>query len=335
VSELTRGQRMRLGGFLLVAFALLAGTLVVMVGQTLLERRQEYRVVFQGGVGGLEPGSTVKLNGIAVGRVESVRIDPEDVAAVEVMISLKDQTPVKEDTVATVGLQGITGLKYIELSGGTNAARTREPGETIPSAGSLLDSLTDKATSIADKLDVLVGNLVLLTGQDNALRIGAILADIEALTGMARALVSDNAHHIDAILTNVEVVTGDAELLVVEAQATLQEARRAIERVSNWVDPAEVSGLLANVDSTVRTVERRLGKAELGAAIAEATALMGDGRAFVTTAEVTLLRAREDLLRVLDELIVAVENFSDFTAILRDNPAALISGRSEKDRDLP
>ena len=55
----------------------------------------------------------------------------------------------------------------------------------------------------------------------------------------------------------------------------------------------------------------------------------------VTNVDVTLLRTRDDLRRLLDVLITGGENFADFAQILVDNPSALLSGRSEADRQLP
>jgi len=132
MNELTRAQKGRLGFFLLFAAGLIAFIIVVKVGESLFDKRDAYHVRMPGSVGALDPGSAVTFNGIVVGRVQSVVIDPRDVGIVAIELSLADGTPIPEDTSATVAMRGITGMKYVELTGGTNSAKLRKPGEEIP-----------------------------------------------------------------------------------------------------------------------------------------------------------------------------------------------------------
>src|SRR5688572_29663145 len=119
MSDFTRAQKARLGIFLLFSIALFTVIVVVKLGSELFDVRDAYHVRMPGGVGSLDRGSAVTFNGIVVGRVERVAVDPNDVAMVAIELSLDSGTPVPEDTRATVAMRGITGLKYVELAGGT------------------------------------------------------------------------------------------------------------------------------------------------------------------------------------------------------------------------
>ena len=105
----TAAQRIRLGIFLAVAATLLVITLGVVAGSKLLERRDQYSIRYRDiSVGGLETGADVKYSGIRVGRVDDIRIDPADVTAVIVDISVREGTPIKEDSEASIVTMGIT-----------------------------------------------------------------------------------------------------------------------------------------------------------------------------------------------------------------------------------
>src|SRR5690606_18747 len=99
------------------------------LSDVLFADRDHYVVRVKDGVGGLQPGADVTYNGIVVGKVEDVKVDPADVAVVKLDLGLREGTPVPADAVATVVLQGISGQRRVDLSGGTNDARLRKPGE--------------------------------------------------------------------------------------------------------------------------------------------------------------------------------------------------------------
>jgi phospholipid/cholesterol/gamma-HCH transport system substrate-binding protein len=342
MSQISAAQRARLGVFLLVAAALVLGSLVALVGKALLEKRDTYFVYFEGSVSGLEPGSAVKYNGIQVGRVEKVEIDKANVARVQVEVSLKEGTPVKADTMAALNLQGITGQMFVELAGGTNEAETIAPGSEIASQPSQLGALLERASSIATKLDGLVENLVDLTSEKNSAKITATLTEVEGIARNVGGLLNSARPRIESILANTDAATATTAELLVEGKALVSDARmfvsvasQGVERASQWVDPSSVEKVLKSVDSAVRTAERRMSREELGQALAEYTELAKSSRGLVEVANLTLIRARDDLLRALDELVTGAESFAEFAAILRDDPSAILRGRSEEERDLP
>ena len=149
----SKAQKFRLGIFIAFSSVLLIVFLVVVAGNKLLEKRDEYYIHYEDtSVIGLQVGGQVKYHGISVGRVDDIRIDKEDVKMVIVTISVKEGTPLKEDILATLAPVGITGLKQIELSGGTNEAKLLKPKSNILPGKSVLDSITGKAEIIAEKL---------------------------------------------------------------------------------------------------------------------------------------------------------------------------------------
>lgn len=352
----TRAQKVRLGIFLIVAGAIVGGTVIGMIGLAAFEIRDEYTIYFDGSVSGLSPGSPVKYNGIDVGRVERVRIAPKTIGRVEVTISLAHNTPVPTDAVAQLNMQGITGLKFIEITGGTKEAGFARPGDSIESSRSTLDDLTERATAIAAKVETLLDQLVETTGKENQRRLASILdkvdlvlADVASISKNVDIVLSENRGTVTSIVGKVDEAISDARRVMDDLRVTLSAATIAVDRAGNWVDPQDVKGLVSSVrttlgnidtasatlDRTLDTARARLGKDELGKTIASVTNLSDRTTKFVDNADVTLIRAREDILRALDVLIEGVEAFGELATLLRDDPAALIRGRGGKERKVP
>ncbi|GMV40748.1 MAG: hypothetical protein AMXMBFR64_24640 [Myxococcales bacterium] len=346
MSRLTASQRARLGLFLLVAAFLLVSTIGLLVGVELFRARDPYFINFNQSVSGLEAGAPVKYNGVAVGRVERVGINPDDVTQVQVHITVDGGTPIKRDTKAVLNMQGITGLKFIELIGGTNEAGSLELGGRIEAELSTLDMLADQAGVIVRKVDVALANLIALTGPDNQRRLATTLSELEEVTRQVNRLVAIKSKDIDRVMTNVALASDELPGIISETRDTVAAVRDAVgglrAHLVALIDPAQVRGVLeradsalARIDKAAATLDARLGKQELGAAIASYTKLADRSTQLVDNADVTLLRARDDLLKALDVLVIGVESFAEFATTLRDDPSALIGGRRLQERSLP
>lgn len=119
----------------------------------LFEKTDTYYVAFQDvSVSGMEVGSSVKYLGINVGTISDIEINPEDVTSILLELSLKSGTPIKEDSRAEIVSLGITGMKAIEIRGGSNEAKLLNPGSHIEPGESLTSKISGKADVIAEKV---------------------------------------------------------------------------------------------------------------------------------------------------------------------------------------
>jgi len=94
-----------------------------------------YRIRFPESVSGLAVGDPVKLLGVDVGTVKSMKIDPDNARKVVVEVRLRKDTPIGTDTRASLALKGITGVVFIDLSGSDPAAKpllAATPPDTVP-----------------------------------------------------------------------------------------------------------------------------------------------------------------------------------------------------------
>jgi phospholipid/cholesterol/gamma-HCH transport system substrate-binding protein len=120
-----------------------------------------YRIHFAESVSGLGLGEPVKFQGVDVGSVRTMAIDPADPERVVVEVRLRKQTPVKSDTRATLRLKGITGVVFVELNGGSPAAQsllaTTPVGQIpeIPSEKSDLTTVLEQLPNVIDKFSAI------------------------------------------------------------------------------------------------------------------------------------------------------------------------------------
>lgn len=161
-------------------------------------------------VTGLSTDSSVKYHGVDVGRVKEIALDPTNPEQVRLALDLVRGTPVKEDTVATLETQGLTGITTVNLSGGSRASPPLRaaPGEhyaVIKSQPSFYAQLGSSLSRLMtnEQLPVLLGNLNSLTQETRSLvdaqsreNLKRILADLAQVTG---AVASHRAELADSI----------------------------------------------------------------------------------------------------------------------------------------
>ena len=132
-------------GLFVIALSIAAAFFAVWLSRTGDKDDVVYRIHFDESVSGLALGEPVKLVGVDVGTVKTMSIDTKDPRRVQVEVKLHKDAPVKTDTKATLRSKGITGVSFIELSGGTPDAQTlvaATPAGQVPEIPAEKSSLT-------------------------------------------------------------------------------------------------------------------------------------------------------------------------------------------------
>ena len=108
------------GAFVLaLGAALVAGALWLAAGGAWQKKYDTYLAVEDESVAGLNLDAPVKYNGVDVGKVQAIHLDRINPQRVNLLFSIERGTPIKEDTIAVLKTQGLTGIAYVELNGGT------------------------------------------------------------------------------------------------------------------------------------------------------------------------------------------------------------------------
>ncbi len=222
--SVTRAQKVRLGIFVVVSTTLLIAMALVLLGGKLARKEDSYFALFDETVSGLEIGAPVKFHGVRIGSVTSIEIDHLDVTKVRVNLDLQRGTPVKEDTTVVLNSMGITGLKFLELTGGTNESNLLEPGSEIQSDASLLDRLSGRADVIAEKLELLLNNALAITGPEQQEQVKQILGNVQELLEETNDLLTRNEARIDQVMDDLAVTTSNLKEASVAANGVVQRA---------------------------------------------------------------------------------------------------------------
>lgn len=267
----TRANYIMVGFFvLLLAFGLLG--FVLWLAKFQFEQvYARYDIVFESAVTGLREGSPVRYNGVGVGEVLSVDLDPDRPTAIRVTIEVQKRTPVRADSLATLELEGLTGGRYVQLTGGSPTAPPLEPLSEdrlaeIPAGHSSFEQVLEGAPEMLENV-----NLVLLRAQ---------------------ALMSDrNLKNIEQLIGNLTEVTaaiaenrGNVERLIADAAATMENLREATGSLETMAGSLQtnVQTLTARADSTLSSFQSMAGSIDR-----EVTATSKDARGLIASLEKT------------------------------------------------
>ena len=168
---------------LLLGAVLIAGALWLASGGAFQKKYDLYLAIEEESVAGLNLNAPVKFNGVDVGKVRDIRIDAENPERVKLLFAIERGTPIKDDTVAILKTQGLTGIAYVELSGGTRDAAplSAKPGSDYPviqTRPSLSARLENVLTSVLAKLDSTSKNINAILSEENQASFKNALADI-------------------------------------------------------------------------------------------------------------------------------------------------------------
>ncbi len=239
-----KSHAMAAGLFVLLMLALLIGAAVWLTRDT--SALTVYELAGRVNVTGLQPQATVRLRGVPVGKVTAIELDPEVRGQVLVRIAVADQTPVTSRTFATLGFQGVTGLAFIQLDDGVDAATAQNPAPTgaaapisrIPLQPGLMSKLTDQGERLLGQLEQSSQRLNQLLAPVNQQvlfaaigQIGGAAAELQQLSAQARkawpALAQDGRDTLDTLKATSKRVGDSAD----EARASARAFRLVTERM--------------------------------------------------------------------------------------------------------
>jgi len=188
-----------------------------------------YKLNMEESVSGLSKDSIVKLRGVDIGRVSEIRINPNNIEQIEIFLKIKRGVPIKEDMVAQTQMLGVTGLLFIEIDKGTNAAKTLEPTtEYIPiirTAPSWLSKTTEGLGSLSERITLLVDKSQKILSEKNIETLSKVFDNTEKLTAKASE-VEDKAIHS---LEEVDITLRDFRSTMVQINEKLTKVTEGFE----------------------------------------------------------------------------------------------------------
>jgi len=317
----SRSQKIRLGIFLSVAIFLLLLSIALITGNQLLKKKATYYIRYKAiSLTGLELGSAVKYRGIRIGRIEDIYIDEEDITSIIVEITVDPKVPIKEDTEAIVTLIGITGLKMIELQGGTNESEKLLPESYINAGFSIVETITGKAEIITQKLEMILNNLATFTEPGRRDQFFRLVDNTSETLGSFRTLLDTNQTHLNNIISNLENFTSQLDTFMANSNLTLNDIRKVTQ-----------SDKLANTVGNLEKISTDLAEANLGEVINKMAVAIDQTNRTFTHLDLTIMKSRHDILSSTELLKESLEYFNEFTRLISENPSLLLRSSPQQE----
>jgi phospholipid/cholesterol/gamma-HCH transport system substrate-binding protein len=202
----------------------------------------EFDVVFADPVRGLEAGGEVRFNGIKVGEVKALRIDPDNSNRVIARIRVSADVPVRQDSLAQLEPVGLTGVTLIQLSAGSANAPLLKQAFGAP---------TPRLQGQGSQIDIIVAH-----GQDIVMRASEAMAAVHDL------LTDANIAHVSSIIRNLDtishqladersVITRSGEAAVAVANAANHVTALMSQTQADLADLGEVMNNLRTATASV------------------------------------------------------------------------------------
>lgn len=294
------------GAFILLVVAMAIGFVLWYTDANDGREYERYEIYFTGSVSGLDRGSPVRFLGVDVGRVRRLGIDPSNATRVHVVVEVDKTAPISAATRASLGLQGVTGLLYVNLKEASDVDRSvpLAQGEQYP-----------VIEAVESDFDAFLASLPELMGRANTLleRISRVVSD-ENLAGIA-----DTIKGMRDTMQTMPQTAKDVQLLVAELRSTVVEIHAASE---------SLRGMTTDARPEVQTALARMN--DIANNLADASKRIDT---FTQKSEVQLGNFTEqglfELERLMRETRQAAREFRDLSRSLQENPSQILYEQPE------
>lgn len=243
----TRANFILIGLFTLLAILGTLGFFIWLARVQIDQQYATYGILFED-VSGLDASGDVLFNGISVGRVIDLRIYEKDPSKVFTTVEISATTPIKSNTVAQLQSQGVTGVAYISLSGGTVDAGplvAKDGGlPIIGSKRSTLQTLVQDGPDLLSEATQLLDQFKALTGPENQAYVTNILRNLDASSGQLDQALEDFSQitrNVGDASAEIAVFTNKLDAISGAVTNTLTNADRALISAQEAFDVASTT----------------------------------------------------------------------------------------------
>jgi phospholipid/cholesterol/gamma-HCH transport system substrate-binding protein len=234
-----------------------------------------------------------------------------------VNFEVSSETPMKTTMTANlIGGISLTGLKSIELSGGSSSDPNAQKGDFIQSSVSGLKQITGQAESIAEKVEGILNNLLSITSDYNQKRLHNIATNLDHISAQVDTFFTKNSKNINEIPSQAKILLENTNSAIVELKAIESSAALAI----------------AKLDTLASHADRKIQNLQLDAALKNINDAAKSAELLAKRGDQLIYRNQEDLSTTVRYLKEAVENLNDVSRQVRENPSLLIRGEEKQQR---
>jgi phospholipid/cholesterol/gamma-HCH transport system substrate-binding protein len=273
---------------------------------------QRYEIYFNGSVSGLTAGSPVRYLGVDVGKVVRILLDPQQRKRVQVIADIDSSAPIDERTRASLSLQGITGLLFIDLEQDpkaeiTGASTQGQHYPVIASGQSNIEALLSSLPNLTEHMVELVDRFNQVFSDQNVHAFSATLENAR----LASVRLPNTIHDLQDLVSDVRHTMQEVQGATVDLRGVIVQATPGIE--------SAVSNIQRISDNLEKTSERL--------------------DSFVAENQPGLSRFTKQSLPELEQLLresrQAARDFRDLSRSLKANPSQLIYESAYRGVEVP
>jgi len=260
----TRASFVFIGAFTILAIFAGLGLFLWLAKVEINKSYTQYDILFDQ-VSGLDQSSPVRFNGVDVGKVLRIALDRTQESKVRVRIEVSATTPIRQGTEATLSSQGVTGVGFVGLEGGTTDA-PRLPVDPItdvaeiPSKNTAVQSLIEDAPDLLKQAQLVMANIGKFTTPQNADHVGNILANLDKSSGKISTLMDDLSKASDSLsgaATNIASFSDKLDSVATNANGGITDARAAVSDARKSL--TEVQGAVTDLRKVMADARTALG----------------------------------------------------------------------------
>lgn len=312
---LKKEQKFRLRIFLLISLLILVFILALFVYPGLVEEKDRYFINFRKmSVSGLEEGSTVKYQGVDIGSVASIKVNRNDLSSILVSVEIEKGFPVKKDMRARLSYTGITGLKFIELSGGENKSQNLEPHGEIPTE----KGLGEKAEDIVSNIDSAVKGINEFLSRENQKKLSLFLENIEK-----------SSENISSVIEKERL---SLENSIEQFKSATTQLNQVASTLKAGVEKIELEKIAESSRQAVENFSQRFSDQEFGDVIRQTRDFLKSANLSLRKLDSIIVSQQEEMKESLVRLGEIIDNLSKFSRNLVEDPTILIRKRQSKRR---
>lgn len=317
---ITKQQKFRLGVFLIVASILLVSIFAVFVITKFKSKGDTYYINFKGmSVNGVYEGADVKYQGVKIGKVHDLEVNAEDLNSIIITVKIRKGFPVKEDMRAALQYAGITGLKFIEISGGSVASKLVEPKGWI----SAQKGLGEKAEDIVFNIDSVVRGVNQLLSPENRKKISQVITNLENSSGVLANVLEKREEQLLASLEKLDQILTRLNEVVDKMDKFMTHLNKEMENIS-------LAKISSDAHELIKMLQQRFSKEEFGKVLDDIDGFVKTADTSLRKLETRLQDLESEMIKTLEYIQKSMDNLSQFTRDLVEDPTILLRKRPGK-----
>jgi phospholipid/cholesterol/gamma-HCH transport system substrate-binding protein len=303
----TRAHYVAVGAFVLIVIFSAFGAVLWLGRVEFGQQLERYYIFFRGSVAGLNRGSAVQYNGLPVGRVSDIRVDPDNLSQVQVTVEINSNlVEIKTDARAYLETNILSGVSTIQISGGTQHAPPLEAEPhhryaVIKAGQNEFEEVKASLPELLSNLKKTSQNLDSLLDDRNRQAVAETLQNFRTISGA----LADRSEDVGAILEHTD--------------ASIVELKSLIHAIDQSYTMH--GGLKDQVSQTLKDYDRVA--TNLTDTIRQLQLILTENRPGVRDFVETTLPAVGDLV---DDAQRLAQNVNQFVVQLQRDPTRLLFG---------